>query len=84
MALQELGVGREEADLGRHKSHLTHAALKGKTPIETMESKGANLKSYGWLPHRRGWYQTSIAARALIRHGQDQRQGEGMVERLLM
>jgi hypothetical protein len=43
MALQELGVGREEADLGRHKSHLTHAALKGKTPIETMESKVLTL-----------------------------------------
>ena len=42
-----------------------------KLTIETMESKGANLKSYRWQPHCRGLYQTPIAARALIRHGQE-------------
>ena len=42
--------------------HRTHAGLKGETPIETMGSKGANLKSYRWQPHCRGLYQTPIAA----------------------
>src|SRR5215471_254135 len=42
--------------------HRTHAGLKGETPIETMESKGATLKSYRWQPHCRGLYQTPIAA----------------------
>jgi putative transposase len=45
-----------------YNRHRTHAGLKGKTPIETMESKGANLKSYRWHPHCRGLYQTPIAA----------------------
>ena len=36
--------------------------LKERTPIETMQSKGANLKSYRWQRHRRGLYQTPIAA----------------------
>jgi len=42
--------------------HRTHAGLKGETPIETMESKSATLKSYRWQPHCRGLYQTPIAA----------------------
>src|SRR5215831_5112001 len=44
-----------------YNRHRTHAGLKGETPIETMESKGANLKSYCWQPHCRGLYQTPIA-----------------------
>jgi hypothetical protein len=35
---------------------------KGKTPIESIESKRANLKSYRWRSHCRGLYQTPIAA----------------------
>ncbi|MBO0696737.1 MAG: transposase, partial [Verrucomicrobia bacterium] len=45
-----------------YNRHRTHGGLKGKTPIETMESKGANLKSYRWQPHCRGLYHTPIAA----------------------
>src|SRR5262249_36986612 len=29
-----------------YNRHRIHAGLKGETPIETLESKGANLKSY--------------------------------------
>src|SRR5262245_45374738 len=54
-----------------YNRHRIHAGLKGETPIETMESKGANLKSYRWQPHCRGLYQTPIASRGLIRHGQE-------------
>src|SRR5262249_14458171 len=52
-----------------YNRHRTHAGLKGETPIETMESKGANLKSYRWQPHCRGLYQTQTAEWALIRQG---------------
>jgi len=45
-----------------YNRYRTHAGLKGETPIDTMESKGANLKSYRWHPHCRGLYQTPIAA----------------------
>jgi putative transposase len=45
-----------------YNRHRTHAGLNGKTPIETIESKGADLKSYRWQPHCRGLYQTPIAA----------------------
>ena len=42
--------------------HRVHAALKGQTPIETRESKGADFKLYRWQKHCRGLYQTPIAA----------------------
>ena len=45
-----------------YNRHRSHAGLKGNTPIESVESKGANLKSYRWQPHCRGLYQTPIAA----------------------
>ena len=45
-----------------YNTHRSHAGLKGNTPIESVESKGANLKSYRWQPHCRGLYQTPIAA----------------------
>jgi hypothetical protein len=45
-----------------YNGHRTHAALEGKTPVETPESQGAELKRYGWQTHCRGLYQTPIAA----------------------
>jgi len=42
--------------------HRSHAALKGKTPIETRESTGTNLKCYRWKTHCRGLFQTPSAA----------------------
>jgi putative transposase len=45
-----------------YNRHRTHAGLKGETPIETPESRGANLKSYRWQSHCRGLYQTPLAA----------------------
>jgi len=45
-----------------YNRYRVHAALKGQTPIETAESKGADLKSYRWQKHCRGVYQTPIAA----------------------
>src|SRR3989475_1321822 len=45
-----------------YNKHRTHAALKEKTPIETPESKSAELKSYCWQKHVGGLYQTPKAA----------------------
>ena len=45
-----------------YNRYRVHAALKGQTPIETAESKGADLKSYRWQKHCRGVYQTPITA----------------------
>ena len=45
-----------------YNKYRVHAALKGQTPIETTESKGADLKLYRWQKHCRGLYQTPIAA----------------------
>jgi putative transposase len=45
-----------------YNRHRVHAALKGQTPIETRESKGADFKLYRWQKHCRGLYQTPIAA----------------------
>jgi transposase InsO family protein len=45
-----------------YNRHRTHAGLKGQTPLETPESRGANLKCYRWQSHCRGLYQTPIAA----------------------
>jgi hypothetical protein len=45
-----------------YNRHRSHAALKGKTPIETPESTGANLKCCRWQTHCRGSFQTPIAA----------------------
>jgi transposase InsO family protein len=45
-----------------YNRYRVHAALKGQTPIETAESKGADLKLYRWRKHCRGLYQTPIAA----------------------
>jgi transposase InsO family protein len=45
-----------------YNRHRSHAALKGKTPIETPESTGVNLKCYRWQTHCRGLFHTPIAA----------------------
>ena len=45
-----------------YNKYRSHAGLKGETPIETPESKGAELKHYRWQKHCRGLYQTPIAA----------------------
>ena len=45
-----------------YNGHRSHSGLKGKTPIETIESKGASLRSYRWRQHCRGLYQTPMAA----------------------
>jgi transposase InsO family protein len=45
-----------------YNGHRGHSGLKGKTPIETAESKGASLRSYRWRQHCRGLYQTPMAA----------------------
>jgi len=45
-----------------YNRHRSHAALKGKTPIETPESTGADFKGYRWQTHCRGLFQTPIAA----------------------
>jgi putative transposase len=45
-----------------YNRHRTHAALAGRTPIETPECKGAGFKAYRWRKHCRGLYQTPIAA----------------------
>ena len=45
-----------------YNRHRSHAGLKGATPIETPESKGASLKCYRWQSHCRGLYQTPMAA----------------------
>src|SRR6476620_7637402 len=45
-----------------YNGHRSHSGLKGKTPIETLESKGASLRSYRWRQHCRGLYQTPMAA----------------------
>src|SRR5206468_2041229 len=45
-----------------YNRHRTHAGLKGQTPVEMPETRGANLQSYRWQPHCRGLYQTPLAA----------------------
>jgi hypothetical protein len=45
-----------------YNGHRSHSGLKGKTPIETFESKGVSLQSYRWRQHCRGLYQTPMAA----------------------
>jgi hypothetical protein len=45
-----------------YNEYRYHAGLKGETPIETPESKGAKLKHYRWQKHCCGLYQTPIAA----------------------
>ena len=46
-----------------YNQHRTHAALEGKTPIETSEFRiPANFKSYRWRGHCRGLFQTPRAA----------------------
>ena len=45
-----------------YNEYRSHSGLKGKTPIETIESKGASLRSYRWRQHCRGLYQTPMAA----------------------
>src|SRR5713101_8403848 len=41
-----------------YNGYRGHGGLKGETPVATLESKGANLKSYRWRQHCRGLYQT--------------------------
>jgi putative transposase len=45
-----------------YNGYRGHGGLKGETPVATLESKGANLKSYRWRQHCRGLYQTPMAA----------------------
>jgi len=45
-----------------YNRYRTHSALEGQTPIKNPESKGVELKRYGWQTHCRGLYQTPIAA----------------------
>jgi transposase InsO family protein len=45
-----------------YNRHRSHAALRGKTRIETPESTGVNLKCYRWQTHCRGLFHTPIAA----------------------
>ena len=47
---------------GYYNGYRTHKALKGRTPVETRDSKGAQLKSYRWQTHCRGLCQTPLAA----------------------
>jgi len=47
-----------------YNGHRTHAGLGGRTP-ESSSGPGrvrANVSSYRWQVHRRGLYQTPIAA----------------------
>ena len=44
-----------------YNKNRTHAALEGRTPLEALESTGADLKCYRWQTHCRGLYQTPIA-----------------------
>jgi hypothetical protein len=45
-----------------YNKHRTHTARKGNTPVETVEGKSLNFKSYRWQKHCCGRYQTPIAA----------------------
>jgi hypothetical protein len=45
-----------------YNQYRAHASLEGKTPIETPDSEGVNINSYGWRKHCRGLYQTPKAA----------------------
>jgi Integrase core domain len=47
---------------GYYNEYRCHHALEGRTPIETPESKGAEIRSPQWKKHCRGLYQTPIAA----------------------
>src|SRR5437870_10628196 len=44
-----------------YNGYRSHAGLKGETPTETAEVRGASLKSYRWQPQCRGLDQTPIA-----------------------
>ena len=47
-----------------YNAHRAHAGLDGRPPAATRDEGGpqASLGSYGWQPHCRGLYHTSIAA----------------------
>jgi putative transposase len=45
-----------------YNAYRVHSALKGQTPIELPQTKGADLKLYRWQKHCRGLYQAPIAA----------------------
>jgi putative transposase len=45
-----------------YNEYRSHQGLEGRTPIETPESKGADIQSPRWQRHCRGLYQTPIAA----------------------
>src|SRR5262249_17106023 len=45
-----------------YNGYRCHQALKGRTPIETPQSKGADIQSPRWQKHCRGLYHTPIAA----------------------
>src|SRR5437762_7919999 len=46
-----------------YNHHRTHHSREGQTPDMTVSRPVANLRSFGWQPHRRGLYQTPVAAR---------------------
>jgi transposase InsO family protein len=45
-----------------YNRYRTHAALAGRTPVETSDCKDLSFGSYRWRMHCRGLYQTPIAA----------------------
>ena len=45
-----------------YNGYRCHQALKGRTPTETPQSKGADIQSPRWQKHCRGLYHTPIAA----------------------
>jgi hypothetical protein len=45
-----------------YNSYRTHAALKGQPPIESVDCRGLNFKSYRWQQHCRGLFETPTAA----------------------
>src|SRR5262249_38293421 len=45
-----------------YNGYRCHAGLNGETPIIKSASRSASLKSYRWLRHCRGLYQTPMAA----------------------
>jgi hypothetical protein len=44
-----------------YNRYRTHSALKGQTPIKNPESKGVELKRYGWQTHCRGLHHPIAA-----------------------
>ena len=61
----ELGEAQYECCVVElYNGHRTHAGLDGRTPESSTDPGGAraSISSYRWQPHRRGLYQTPMAA----------------------